>query len=260
MNMQTNIPTSLPIQSPAVDPRLLEWIRQLVQAARQAQMPDMPTLPGLLDQIANMPILQSVGLLILGIVFLVWGGRFFKLLMMLNAAVIGAVAGGALAVQIGQDAYWWQFMLGGAVVIGLLAWPLMKLTVGLLAMGYGAVLGYAVYETVAVAMERTDLLAHSWSGAIAGALVLGLIGFLLLPVGVRILMALQGACMFAAGLLGLLFQNPDMHEYITESLMAKPPLLMIGVTGVFFVGLALQLATMRKHLKDKNQPETAKNN
>ncbi len=242
MDVPDSIPTSLPTRLPTVDPAAWRRFQEQFLAVFQAHWDRLPTsLNELLAALTAMHFAHGLLLAAVGLVFLFTGWRFYKWLMTFNAAAFGAVFGGAMTVQFGFEPYWWIGALAGGGVLGILAWPLMKLFVALLGGAIGAGLGWTGFQYVAASLQHTDLLPYAWAGAILGAVLLAVLAFLIFRAAVMLATSLQGASLFVAGLLCLLFQAPTLRESLTEALQARPPALLLIVLGVSAAGLAVQI-------------------
>ncbi|MCD4823001.1 MAG: hypothetical protein K8S55_00195 [Phycisphaerae bacterium] len=234
------LPIEFPTQSPEIDPQLVERFNELIEMIRNAKM---PPLEEILRYLATIHPVYAGALVVIGFVYLIYGLRFTKPLMILNAAVAGAVAGGVGTIYFQYAQHWWIGMLVGAVVVGVLAWPLMTLFVSLAGGAAGAAVGYAVFSNVVVAMERTDLMAYSWAGAVGGAVLLAIAGFLLFRAAVVILTVVQGAAMMMVGVFSLLFLDEEVRDVISKNVMERPLLLLMCIGGLCMVGLAIQYFT-----------------
>jgi hypothetical protein len=140
-------------------------------------------------------------------------------------------------------------MIAGGCVLGLVAWPMMKLFVALFGGALGAALGFSGFEAVVSTMGRGELLPYAWVGAAVGALVLALLALLLFQGAVMFATSLQGSGMFVCGLLCLLFKAPSMEESLTEGLQAHRPALLLAVVGLSAAGLVVQIFAASRHKK-----------
>ena len=250
MDVIDKIPTSAPATFPEIDPEFWGQLRDAF-AAHWENLPH--NLAELLEALQSMHALHGVLLALAGLLYLLIGWRIFKMLVMLNAAIIGAMLGGMATVELGHQEYWWIGVLLGAGVLGFLAWPLMKLFVALFGGAVGAGLGFTAFQQIVLSMGRPELLPYAWMGAAGGAIVLGLLAVLVFLGGVMIATALQGAAMLVGGLLALLFKFDSLRETLSDYLLARPAVLLLVVLGVCLGGLAVQIASSGRHRKQKNR-------
>ena len=173
---------------------------------------------------------EAALLILAGIVYLLWGYTIFKALIMMNAAVVGAVIGSILG-QRGDQA-----VLGaaiGAVALGALAWPLMKHAVAFMGGIYGFILGGSLWQSANLDPR------FFWAGALVGLIAFGLISFIVFRGSVMMYTSLQGACMLVVGALGLIFKyesmTPTVLHHMTIQPMLLPALILVpALIGVIF--------------------------
>jgi hypothetical protein len=183
---------------------------------------------------------EAALLIIAGIVYLLWGYAIFKVLIMLNAAVVGAVIGSI----IGQSGD--QQMLGaaiGAVGMGALAWPLMKHAVAFMGGIYGFILGGSLWQSANLDPR------FFWAGALLGLIAFGLISFIVFRGSVMMYTSLQGASMIVVGVLGLLFKYKDMTPRVVHHMTLQPMLLPALILVPALIGIIYQQHTAKSSEK-----------
>lgn len=209
----------------------------------------LPNTEELLDSLLALSPVVATGLLFVGLVYLLWGWRAFKILVGLHAAALGAIAGLLVVVELGLPAYWWIAMLCGGVLAGVLAWPLMKFFVALTAGVVGAAYGYAIFEQVVLSAGKSGWAPYAWIGGLAGSILAAGLAFGIFRLCVMIVTAMQGAGMFLAGVLGLLLKLPSVGEPLREKLSQFPPTFVLGVLAVGAAGFAVQGIAVRREKK-----------
>jgi hypothetical protein len=214
----------------------------------------VPTLEEYLFEMQRMSTWHAIMLVGVGIFYLLLGWRGFKALVALNAAVLGAMIGGMVAVQLGYGGQWPIGMGIGAVVLAILVWPLMKLFVVLFAGAAGAMLGYAGFQNIAIQAGAAEALPYAWIGAVGGAVVLGVLGLLLLRAAAMIFTSLQGAVLLVSGGLALALDHEQTRQPVLDFIHTRPVSLLLTVVGVALAGLILQLLTARKYSKSVEVP------
>lgn len=249
-----NLPTSLPVTEPAVDPQAVLQLRELVTTHWEQRPHDLAEL---LADLSTMPVWHGLLLIGLGVLYLLLGWRVFKLLITLNAAVLGAVLGGAVTVQIGFADGWWIGMLVGGLLLGVLAWPMMKLFVVLFGGAVGASLGMAAFGHVIALLDKPQWESYVWVGVVIGAALLGVLAAMLFRLGVMLLTAMQGSAMFLAGVVAVAFHVGQTGENIREFLLANEPAALLAVLGVGLAGLVTQSASFGRHEKRKAEVDAA---
>ncbi len=197
----SDVPTSWPQQHD-----LLTWCRQMT--------------PGV-----------AAGLIIVGIVYLLFGYQIFKVVVLLNAAVIGAYFGAYL----GQEG---DAATIGAVIVAVaaaaIAWPTMKYAVAIMGGLFGALLGASIWRGVNLDPNLV------WAGALMGLAGFGMISFIVFRGSVMMYTSLQGAFMMVFGILGLIYQYSDAAKQVTEHLKIQPVLLPASIFIPALLGLIFQ--------------------
>lgn len=197
-----------------------------------AQIPrHWPTQIDLLDWCRDMTPLTAAILVILGIIFLLFGYYMYKWLVALNAVALGAIIGGLVGDKLGSAVV-------GAIVIGLLSgvatWLLMKWAVAVMGGLYGAILGQSIWRSFN--MDPT----YAWAGAAMGLVFFGLLSFILFRGCLIIYTSLQGAVMVVFGLLGLLCKYQDVAPKISHHVHVSPALLPVVIFVPTIIGLMFQ--------------------
>jgi len=204
------------------------------QEAAQVAIPMLDSATQYVSQrLGAMPPLEA-GLLLapIGLVFLLYGFKLYKWLVSVVFAGIGAAAGMALTSYLG-----WDVLLGaiaGALVLGLMAWPLHRAGWGLL--------GGAVFGVVAALLMKTQTPNVTFTAIVAGVAFVG--GFVLTLVLMRPLIilvtAVLGAAVLVQGALRLSLIQPSVGDPVMRTLEDKPYLAAILVALPALVGFILQ--------------------
>ncbi len=176
----------------------------------------------------------AVMLILMGIVYLLFGFSFAKILVTLNAALIG----GVLGATIGERAGGGGAALPAAVVAGLLAataaWPTLRGSVAVLGGLLGGVLGVTVWRLAD--LDPT----FGWSGGLTGLVFCGLLSLLLFRPCVITYTSLQGAAMVVFGTLALILKHDDFGPSLHNTLTGKPLLLPMTIFVPTLLGYIYQ--------------------
>ena len=175
-------------------------------------------------------------LILLGVVYLLFGFYLFKSLVVANAAIAGALLGAALGHRSGSEV---PCAVLGAFVAAAVAVPLMKWAVAVHGGLLGALLGGAIWR-----MSGLDP-QFAWSGALTGLVAFGMFCFVLFRGSIITYMSLQGSLMLVFGLLGLLYKYHDLGPKITDSLQARHFILPMAVFIPAVIGLMYQHANTK---------------
>jgi len=192
--------------------------RQTYEAASEA----VQSFPRFL---ADVPLWQLVLFIPVGLVSLLYGLKLFKGMVVVYAAMVGVLAGWLTAARFALSET--IGMIGGAVVLGLLAWPLFKVAVSI----FGGVAGGLLGAMVVFWLDKPVYVL------IAGGigLVLGFILALVIFRAVIIFMtSVLGAVLVVLGVVGLVMAVPSVREAVITGIEAKRFLLpvLIGVPAV----------------------------
>ncbi len=174
---------------------------------------------------------EAVVLVLLGLVYLLFGYWAFKWLVTLNAAVAGAYVGALIGQKGGNS-------VAGACIGGFLsaaiAWPLMNYAVALMGGVFGAALGASMWRTAGLEPHL------AWAGALCGLIGFGLLSFIVFRASVIMYTSLQGSVMLIFGVLGLIYKYRDVAPRLTEHLTVQPYMLPIAIFIPALLGLIYQ--------------------
>jgi hypothetical protein len=172
-------------------------------------------------------------LIILGIIYLLFGLYMFRALVVFNAACVGAWLGAAIGTPSGSAV---PASVLGSFVAAAVAFPLMKFAVAAHGGMLGAMLGASFWRLLDGDPRFT------WAGAAMGLIACGLFCFILFRGSVMAYMSLQGSLMLVFGILGLLYKYQDLGPKITESLQARHFILPMAIFIPAVMGMLFQQA------------------
>ena len=192
----------------------------------------------------------AVVLLTCGLVYMLQGWKIFKILVVVNVAVFGALAGNYLGAMAKGDT-WVYTSAAGALLLGGLAWPLMKYAVSLLGGLFGGVVGFALWAYITDTINRPDLLNYAWVGGIVGLITLGLLAFVILKLVVMFITSLQGAAMVVGGVLAMLLKYlaKDLEGPLSNN--SHLMLVLIGVPTI--IGFVFQTTWSNRPAKKESK-------
>jgi hypothetical protein len=215
------LPTSLPTSY------------QAGKIIEQIHMPQhFPELGDVLSFCFKMGPGEAALFLIVGIIMLLFGVSFFKLVVMINAAIIGAGIGIFIGGKAGNEDV-------GAIIGGfsaaLISWPLMKHAVAIMGFGLGGIVGAGLWRVFAV--HHPELF---WVGGVLGGITFGLLSLLLFRGCVMMYTSFQGASLAVLGLLSLVMKYQDLAPRLTQYLSAKSFVLPLAIFIPTMFGLIFQ--------------------
>jgi hypothetical protein len=187
------------------------------------------------EQIAALSWLEAVLAISFGVVYMLYGWRIFKALVVICFGLVGIFGG----IKIGQQ--FDEQLLGaviGFVALALLSVPLMRWAVSLLGALAGGVLTAGLWY--AFELPGKYILAGAAIGLIAG----GMISFIIFKIAVMLFTSLGGGALTVAGLVALVYQYESIQQPPTEQVKDwflnenwfLPVLLLIATV----IGIAIQ--------------------
>jgi hypothetical protein len=187
-------------------------------------LPPVPTGPSHWPHVYDvLAWCQSVGpgvavvMVIVGAVYALWGWEIYKTLMAANAALVGSYLGAAVG-RPGTDSAVMGAIVG-AVLAASIAWPLSRWMVAATGAVVGIAMGGALWHMAQLDPRLT------WAGSLIGLATFGLLGFVVLKHAVMLFTGFEGAGLFVAGLVGLLFHLPSMPKIVYRVLHNQPAIL-----------------------------------
>lgn len=180
----------------------------------------------------NMDPITGGVLVLAGLVFLFSGFKMHRALVALNGAIIGAYLGAGAAHQFGLPI--WAGIPIGALLLGVPAWFFTAWSAAALGAICGAFLGAALWL-----MANLDP-RFAWSGALTGAVAIGLLCFIIFRISVILFTSLQGSVMLVLGVVGLAYQYSFLKPLIDNALSSWQYVFPVVILGLMLVGLAYQ--------------------
>src|SRR4051812_26474746 len=159
-------------------------------------------------------------LILLGIVYLMFGFYLFKGLLVMNAAAVGAWVGAMIGERSGSQV---PCAVLGAFLAAAVTIPTMKYAVAVLGGLLGAGLGGSIWRMVDLDPR------FAWAGAGMGLIACGLFCFILFRGSVMAYMSLQGSVMLVFGILGLHYKYQNLGPKITAGLQGRNFILPMAV-------------------------------
>jgi hypothetical protein len=197
-----------------------------------------PTKQQLVSDMTSFTVVPAVLLVLLGAAYLLYGYRYFKLMVIMNAAVTGALLGAYIGLMTNSRNMPLLLGLAGAVLLGVLSWPLLRVMVGLMGAAAGFLIGHSFWVVLGSAFNSAALVNSSWAGGLIGMTAVGLLTFILFQPVVMVFSAVQGAFMLVAGLCSLL----ALTDVPIRAELNSDFLLIVLVAVPATIGFSLQYA------------------
>jgi hypothetical protein len=203
---------------------MIDWIK----------LPDhFPAQGDLMSWCTNMTPAAATLLVIFGLVYLLFGWYIFKILVTMNAALVGAYIGAFLGGKANTNTAMPGALIGGFIAAAL-TWPLMKWAVAVMGGIFGALLGSAIWRSLN--LDPTYHLA----GGLSGLILFGMLSFILFRGSIIMYTSLQGSVMLIFGALSLLLKYPSVGKQIADAMTSKPFILPAAIFIPATVGLIFQ--------------------
>jgi hypothetical protein len=190
-----------------------------------------PAQADLLVWCYDMSAAVAMLLVLLGVVYLLFGFFLFKPLVLLNAAFVGSLVGVYISQKTGGPLP--SGILGGFIGAAV-TYPLMKWAVAVMGGLFGAILGLTLWRTFGLEA------GFAWTGGLMGLIACGLLCFIIFRGSVMTYTSLQGSTMLVFGILSLIYKYQSLAPRLTESLQLKPFLLPMTVFIATILGLIYQ--------------------
>jgi len=169
-------------------------------------------------------------MVLMGVVYLLFGFNIFKALVVLNTACLGALIGSSIGEKTGGQV---PLAITGAFIFAVVTFPLMKWAIAITGGLCGAAIGVSLWRTFNLHPD------FAWAGSAMGLIFFGLLTFILFRSCVMTYMSLQGAAMLIFGLLALIFKydglTPQVHHWFAIKPFLLPMMVFIPtVLGVMY--------------------------
>jgi len=159
-------------------------------------------------QIIALSWLQAVIAVSFGAVYLFYGWRIFKILVIICFALVGMFAGMKIGAQYNNMEIWGG--VAGLVLMGAVAVPLMRWAVSIL----GAIAGGTLTAAIWYAFELPE--KYILAGAIIGIIAGGMISFIVFRIAVMLFTSMGGSALIVSGMLALLYRYESIQTPPTE--------------------------------------------
>ena len=190
--------------------------------------------PGQLDLLVwfhEMGSAVALLLVLLGLVYLLFGFYLFKPLVLLNAAFVGAMVGVLISGKTGGPLP--SGILGGFIAAAV-TYPMMKWAVALMGGLFGALLGLTLWRTFGLET------GFAWTGGCMGLIACGLLCFIVFRGSVMAYTSLQGSVMLVFGILSLAYKYQGFAPKLAKGLEVKPFVLPMCIFIATILGLIYQ--------------------
>ncbi len=185
----------------------------LAQAAARSSSEPVFRVQTVLDslwgQVTTLSWLQAVIAISFGVVYLLYGWRIFRVVVVICFGLAGLFAGIEIGARFDSE------VLGGVAGLVLLAGasiPLMRWAVSLL----GAIAGGIITSGLWYAFELPE--KYILAGALIGIIAGGMISFIIFKAAVMLFTSFGGGVLIVTGLLSLVYRYESIQDPPTETI------------------------------------------
>ena len=183
-------------------------LAQTAEIAETTEIPVRQIVPVdfLWGQIAALSWLQAIIAISFGVIYLLYGWRIFRVLVVISFGLAGMAIGIRMGSYVGSN-LWGG--VAGLVLMAVVSVPLMKWCVCIL----GSVAGGIVTGGIWYACSLPEI--YIWAGAAVGAVAGGMISFIVLKLSVMLFTSMGGSVIVSVGVLALMNSYENAQEPVT---------------------------------------------
>lgn len=212
---------------------------------------EWPTQGEYVDSLMSMDMALALVLLVCGLVYMLQGWKVFKMLVIVNAAILGGFLGSELGKHLQFEHGPIFGAVAGALLFSVLAWPLMKGAVSLMGGLAGSFVGYGMWSYAAKVAGRPGMADYTWVGALMGFIALGLLGFIIFKTIIILFTSLQGSLMTISGLVAVACRVGAIRETLYPPLRSNAHMLLLLIALPAIIALVFQYSGFTKQAKKK---------
>jgi len=208
---------------------------------------DVPTRGEFVSHLSQMDPLQAILLLAFGLVCMLQGWKLFKVVVVVNAGILGAILGTRIGQMLsGGPNLPVMTAVAGGLLLAALAWPMMKYAVSVCGALIGAFFGYNAWAYLSNATGQLTLATYAWAGGLLGLITMGLLAFIVFKATVMIFTSIQGSMLSVSGALAMLMKYNSFRPKLVESLSTDLHMFPLLVMVPAIIGLAVQQSSGAK--------------
>lgn len=195
----------------------------------------------LVENLQALSVVWAVVFLVVGLLCMLNGYRFYKTSTVAIALMIGLFGGYWMGQQIQAP-----FVVAGCtgLLLAAVAFPLMKFAVAIFGGITGAFIGANLWAGIASALNKaadTEIPVDAyWIGALVGLMLCGMLAFILFKLSIVLFTSVSGATIAVLGGLALLLSFEPWNESIKSGLTASQLVVPLLVFVPAVIGLILQ--------------------
>ncbi|QQE11866.1 DUF4203 domain-containing protein [Planctomycetota bacterium] len=195
----------------------------------------------LVENLKSLSTVWAAVFIIVGLLCLFNGYKFYKTTTIMLALLMGLFAGYWLGKKIEAP-----FIVGGCLglLLATVAYPLMKYAVAIFGGLAGAFIGGNLWAGFAHALNKGAQMNVPvdayWVGALIGLIVCGMLAFILFKLSVVLFTSVSGSTIAVLGVLALLLSIPQLTDTVSDGLTANQLVVPLLVFVPAIIGLIMQ--------------------
>lgn len=214
----------------------MDYFTILAQTAAQTTEQTQTVVPidVFWEQITSLTRLEALTFISFGVVCLFYGWRVFKVLVVINFALLGMMLGMTITEKIVGLNNQFAGGIAGMIILAVLSVPLMRWAVCLLGAAAGGILTSGIWYACGLT-ER-----YIWAGGLIGIIAGGMISFIIFKAAVILFSSLWGSLLIVVGSLALLYLYPRTAGKIEDLVFSLKWFLPTLITLPTAIGFVLQ--------------------
>jgi hypothetical protein len=214
----------------------MDYFTILAQTAAQTTEETQTVVPidVFWEQITSLTRLEALTFISFGVVCLFYGWRVFKVLVVINFALLGMMLGMTITEKIVGLNNQFAGGIAGMIILAVLSVPLMRWAVCLLGAAAGGILTSGIWYACGLT-ER-----YIWAGGLIGIIAGGMISFIIFKAAVILFSSLWGSLLIVVGSLALLYLYPRTAGKIEDLVFSLKWFLPTLITLPTAIGFVLQ--------------------
>jgi hypothetical protein len=214
----------------------MDYFTILAQTATQTTEPTQTIVPidMFWEQITSLGQLEALTFISFGVVCLFYGWRVFKVLVVINFALLGMMMGMAISEKIVGLNNQFAGGIAGMIILAVLSVPLMRWSVCLLGAAAGGILTSGIWYACGLTEK------YIWAGALIGIIAGGMISFIIFKAAVILFSSLWGSILIVVGSLALLYLYPRTSTKVEDLVFSLKWFLPTLITAPTAIGFVLQ--------------------
>ena len=189
----------------------------------------------ILEYITSLDLLAALTFISFGAVWLLYGWRVFKILVVISFALLGLIMGITISDKVSGES---SHLLGGLIGLGVMAAlsvPLIRWAVSILGAVAGGILTSGIWYACGL-NER-----YIWAGAIIGMVAGGMISFIVFKIAIMLFSSVGGSGLMVVGILAVMCNQYVGREELVKVLVLNHNwFLPVALFVPTVVGIMLQ--------------------